>query len=128
MAARRATRLYDRHLASAGIGIAQFGLLQTLSMNNGSTVTDLAAALDMDRTTLTRNLTPLVREGLVEQGPGHDRRSRAVVITKPGKARLSAALPLWRAAQSAVARTLGDTEVRRLHELLDAAVEHLPEG
>jgi DNA-binding MarR family transcriptional regulator len=127
MAARRATRLYDHHLAPADIGIAQFGLLQTLSANSGATVTGLAAALDMDRTTMTRNLLPLIRLGLVKAGEGPDRRSRAVVITDAGIAKLKQALPYWRAAQTAVRDALGEAEVTQLHALLDTAVADLPE-
>ncbi len=127
MAARRATRLYDRHLAPAGLGIAQFGLLQVISLRGGATVTHVAEALDMDRTTLTRNLTPLVREGLVETGAGRDRRSRAIAITAAGEAKLARALPLWREAQAAVRKSLGEVEVGQLHALLDAAMHRLPE-
>lgn len=128
MAARRATRVYDRHLAPAGLGIAQFGMLQAISMRPGATVTQVADALDMDRTTLTRNLNPLVRDKLVELGAGRDKRSRAITITAAGKARLAEALPLWREAQAAVRAALGETEVGQLHTLLDAAVQRLPEG
>ena len=127
-AARRTTRLYDRHLASSGLGIAQFGLLQTLRTLDGCTVTDLAAALDMDRTTMTRNLTPLIKQGLVELGNGADKRSRAVAITPAGRTRLSEAVGRWRAAQSAVRQALGGSEVDALHALLDAALERLPEA
>jgi DNA-binding MarR family transcriptional regulator len=127
MAARRATRLYDRFLAPAGLGIAQFGLLQVLSMKGGGSVTSLAAALDMDRTTMTRNLAPLVREGLVELRAGTDRRSRGVMITAVGRDALKGAVPLWRAAQAAVRDSLGVKEVERLHALLDDALSKLPE-
>lgn len=127
MAARRATRLYDRHLEPCGLGIAQFGLLQTLSMTGGGTVTSVAASLDMDRTTMTRNLMPLARAGLVELQAGADKRSRDVSLTPAGKLKLKEALPLWRAAQAAVRESLGAGDVEKLHALLDAAVERLPE-
>ena len=128
MAARRATRLYDRHLAPAGLGIAQFGLLQLLQTRNGGTVTSLALALDLDRTTLTRNLGPLARQGLIELGPGPDRRSRAVTITPAGKRKAQEALPKWRAAQAAVRQTLGAAGVEHLHALLDDVVARLPDN
>jgi DNA-binding MarR family transcriptional regulator len=128
MASRRATRLYDRHLAPSGLGIAQFGLLQIIAMRGGAKVTDVAGALDMDRTTLTRNLTPLVREGLVRLGAGPDKRSRAITITDAGKARLADAFPLWRQAQAAVRASMGEAEIGQLHALLDAAVQRLPES
>ncbi len=128
MAARRATRLYDRHLAPCGLGIAQFGLLQTLSMTGGGTVTSVAASLDMDRTTMTRNLTPLVRAGFIELRAGADKRSRDVSLTAAGKLKLKEALPLWRAAQAAVRASMGTGDVEKLHALLDAAVQRLPES
>ena len=127
MAARRATRLYDRHLAPSGLGVGQLGLLQTLSLHDGATVTGLAAALDMDRTTMTRNLIPLARAGLVRLSAGPDRRSRAIAITPAGKRKLKDAIPMWRSAQMAVRAALGDAEVERLHRLLDAAIDRLPE-
>ncbi len=126
MAARRATRLYDAHLAPSGLGIAQFGLMQVLSMRGGSTVTEVAAILDMDRTTLTRNLTPLVRQGFVDLCAGPDRRSRSVTITPAGRRKLKQALPMWRKAQDAVRASLGAANVSSLHALLDAAVVRLP--
>ena len=128
IAARRATRLYDRHLAPTGLGIAQFGLLQVLQTRNGSTVTNLAIALDLDRTTLTRNLGPLARQGLIDLGPGPDRRSRAVTITHAGKHKVREALPKWRAAQAAVRQTLGTAGVEQLHALLDEAAARLPDS
>src|SRR5947209_8645628 len=107
LAARRASRLYDRHLAPAGIGVAQFALLRVLEIHNGSSVTALALALEMDRTTLTRNLRPLVRAGLVELMNGSDRRSRAIEITSEGRDRLAMAHPLWQQAQGELRDSLG---------------------
>ena len=126
MATRRATRLYDRMLAPSGLGIAQFGLLQLLCRSSGASVTDLALALDMDRTTMTRNLMPLARRGLITLGPGRDRRSRAVAITDEGRAAVARALPLWRKAQGIVRETLGGDDLERLHALLDVASERIP--
>lgn len=128
MAARRATRLYDKHLAPAGLGIAQFGLLQMLCARGGETVTSLAQALDLERTTLTRNLTPLIRQGFVDLKSGPDRRSRAVNITPAGRIKAQAAVALWRNAQMAVRDALGTDAVEKLHDLLDDTVEKLPDG
>jgi DNA-binding MarR family transcriptional regulator len=127
MATRRATRLYDHFLAPSGLGIAQFGVLQIVARSHGATLTEIAATLDMDRTTLTRNLTPLLREGLVRSARGKDQRSRAVLITPAGEAAIAKALPMWRAAQSALRDQLGAKSVETLHELLDAALVEIPD-
>lgn len=128
MAARRATRLYDHQLAPSGLGIAQFGVLQIVAHSDGATLTEIAATLDMDRTTLTRNLAPLLREGLVRSAPGKDRRSRAVHITPAGETAIAKALPMWRAAQAALREQLGAKSVDTLHELLDAAITRIPDA
>lgn len=127
MATRRATRLYDRHLAPTGLGIAQFGLLNAIAWRGGASVTDIAALLDMDRTTLTRNLGPLVRRGLVALGPGGDRRSRAVTITPAGKEAVRQAAPAWRAAQAELATALGASGHTALLEAIDLALRHIPD-
>lgn len=68
---RRMTALYDRELAPTGLRLTQYSLLATLrreAWDGGVPVTDLASAMDMDRTTLTRNLRPLLEQGLVQLG------------------------------------------------------------
>jgi DNA-binding MarR family transcriptional regulator len=63
--------------------------------------------MGMDRSTLTRNLAPLEREGLIRVGVEGWRRSRTVEITKKGRSRLREALPLWEKAQETLRRRLG---------------------
>lgn len=128
MATRRATRLYDAFLAPVGIGVAQFGVLNAAIAADGRTVTELAKSLDMDRSTLTRNLEPLVRAGHLKIERGADRRSRAVRITPEGRAALARAWPLWRAAQKVIQQHLGHVTTQRLHTLLAAAIEKIPAG
>lgn len=126
MAARRATRLYDQAMRPAGLGAAQFGILMALAARDGSTVTDLAQALDLDRTTLTRNLRPLVRADLVTVTAGRDQRSRSVRLTPCGTQRLALARQCWRHAQAALAASLGSAATETLNDLLATVVERLP--
>jgi DNA-binding MarR family transcriptional regulator len=117
-AVRTVTRHYDAALAPVGLTANQFSILAVLSgraFSGGgpSTLGALATRLGMDRTTLTRNLKPLTRDGLVDTQRGDDRRQRAIVLTAAGRARLADAQPLWRKAQSQTverlgARSLGD--------------------
>lgn len=74
----------------------------------------------MDRTTLTRNLKPLERQGWLRSEPGQDQRTRLVSLTTDGEAALTKALPLWRQAQTSVEETLGQ---QRLSDLLAHLVE-----
>jgi DNA-binding MarR family transcriptional regulator len=118
-AARVASRVYDRHLAPAGINIGQFGVLLTIESMQAASISKVADVLDMERTTLTRNLMPLERSGYVVIGPGRDKRSRAVRLTAAGAKLISMARPLWRSAQDEMDTTLGTVVKDKLHALLD---------
>ncbi len=117
------TALYDRELAPTGLRLTQYALLATLRREGkdaGVAVTDLAAAMDMDRTTLTRNLRPLLDQELVELGTDPaDARVRRALVTAKGNAAFAAAVPRWRVAQDFVNQTLGEGNVLALHEWLD---------
>ena len=77
----------------------------------------------MDRTTLTRNLQPLLKRDLVAIAPGEDRRVRNVQLTAKGKRLLEMALPLWSKAQSQLVEGLGQDRWANLLGDLSAAIE-----
>ncbi len=120
-ATRRLTQAYDRALRPSGLRLTQYSVLANVARRNGLSITELAAILAMDRTTLTRNLTPLERAGLIRVAPGPDRRRRAVEITVAGRRRYEAAEPLWREAERAFRRSMGKREAAALRQLLDGA-------
>ena len=129
--ARRVTQLYDHVLAPSGLRVTQYSLLTQLLGQDGIGMGPLAAVLDMERTTLTRNLRPLLDAGLVELAPGStDARVRVVRLTRAGRARHAKAARLWRVAQDQVDRTLGKREVASLHRLFDGLIEtfHAQDG
>jgi len=69
---------------------------------------ELSDWLGMERTTLVRNLRPLQRDGLVELGGGGRGRLVELTITAKGRKQMEILMPAWRAAQSAVVKTLGE--------------------
>lgn len=125
-AARRLTQYYDDALKDTGLKVTQYGLLANIAKLDRPSVTDLADALAMDRTTLTRNLTPLREAGWVRLAPGADRRSRSVELTPEGRSMLERAKPYWRAAELRLRERAGADRTGALHTLLTdtlAAVE-----
>jgi DNA-binding MarR family transcriptional regulator len=120
-ATRALTQLYDDALRSAGLRTTQFTLLNAIRIAGPITVRRLAAAVVMDRTTLTRDLRPLERDGLISVEPGEDRRERKVDLTTKGEQLIRRALPLWEQAQTQVAENLGHVRLRRLLSDLAAA-------
>ena len=133
-AARALTALYDRALAPTGLRATQGTLLVALARAGDVPVTRLAGILGMDRTTLTRNLEPLERDGLVAVRPGPDRRVKLAGITEKGRQALAAAMPLWREVQRQIAEGTGVNrwnelrrELGRITALADEAAPDAPE-
>jgi DNA-binding MarR family transcriptional regulator len=106
-AARILTKLYDDALKPTGLKVTQFGLLSNLMALGSSTLTQLADAMVVDHTTLTRNLDVLEARGLVVTEEGEDRRERQLRLSDKGIASLSDAYPLWQAAQARAMRIGG---------------------
>lgn len=117
-AARLLARRFDAALAPFGITHGQFSLMMSLNRPEAPRLGEAATFLAMDRTTLTANLKPLERQGLVEVRPdAEDRRSRRLVLTKRGHALLKSAVPVWRATHDEVDRLAGG-DAQRLRDQL----------
>ena len=114
-AGRALTRRYDEALRPSGLATTQYALLSTLARAGGPLPHHrLAAMQEMAGTTLSRNLKPLERQGLVRVAAGDDRRTRFVAITAEGEAALARARPLWRSVQAEVVAELGEERAARL--------------
>lgn len=118
---RTVSRLYDQHLASEGLKTTQYSLLKNIARQSRP-VSELADLLAIERTTLTRNLKPLVDAQWVTLAHGADSRQRIVSITDAGRDKISAARAAWRLAQTELEDTLGIESVRALTTLLDSAL------
>jgi DNA-binding MarR family transcriptional regulator len=113
-ATRALTQLYDDAMAPAGLRVTQFSLLRAVARRGSTRITELAGALLLDRTALSRNLDPLAARGLVAIAAGRDARTREVTLTAAGEAALRAALPHWKRAQAEVGRRLGSAKLDAL--------------
>ena len=105
---RKVTQFYDAEMRRHGIRPTQGTILAALNARDSWSMAELSDWLGMDRTTLVRNLQPLQRDGLVELGGGGRGKLVELAITAKGRNQLSKLTPAWRAAQSAVVKTLGE--------------------
>jgi DNA-binding MarR family transcriptional regulator len=106
-ASRAITGLFDDALRPAGLRISQLSILVALALAEEATVSKLAGLLALDRTTMTRNLAPLERRGLVETVTRADARRRVLRLTEKGRTALATALPVWKRVQARVVTRLG---------------------
>lgn len=124
-AARRVTQIYSKHLAPTGLRISQFSLLGFVTAQGPVTITELADLLATDRTTLTRNLRPLLSSGVIERATAADKRRHELVATPAGRALFKRALPLWAAAEQEVRLAMGTKLTADLHGALERSMERL---
>ena len=116
---RRVSQHYDRVVGTCGLKTTQYSLLSFVERLGPIRPGELAAAMEMDASTLTRNLQPLAAQGWVEVGPGDDGRSRVVTLTPAGHGKRAEAQREWKRAQLALNARLGEARVAQLHALLD---------
>jgi DNA-binding MarR family transcriptional regulator len=122
---RRVTQAYDQALAPVGLTITQYSLLAHLARGEGGSVSALAGRMGMERTTLVRNLKPLVAAAWARYGERRAGRPAALELTAAGRTRLRSAAPLWERAQDALEAQLGAKSIATLHALVDQSLEKL---
>ena len=120
-AARAVARRFDAALRPLELTNGQFSLLMSLNRPDPPSIGSVSALLAMDRTTLTANLKPLERRGLIEVTVDDtDKRTRRLALTPSGRAVLVAACPVWRQTHAAVDRLLTGSSPDRLRANLRA--------
>lgn len=121
-AARTVTQVFDEAVQPVGLRATQVTLLVAVAARGPIPISALAEILVTDRTTLTRNLNPLERDGLLKIASGEDQRTRLIQITAKGQAVVEEALPLWEQAQSKMIQELGRDSWQTLIRLLNETV------
>ncbi|MBO6783522.1 MAG: winged helix-turn-helix transcriptional regulator, partial [Alphaproteobacteria bacterium] len=99
-----------------GLKVTQFSILRILANEGEANMTALAERMALERTTLTRNLGPLERDGFVEVVTGEDPRSRVARITSNGRRALADAEVYWQDTQRHVIGSLGPEQATRMFD------------
>lgn len=125
---RLITQFYDDKLAVLGIRVGQFSILRAVHFSEVTTNKALQKILVIDQTTLTRNLKPLIRDGLLQLvASADDQRVKEISLTKDGKALYEKALPIWKNAQSELIKRIGKNDAEQLVALSDLIVNEFAE-
>ena len=117
---RRVTAIYDKALAPLGIGAAQFSIMRTLERAGSITATELGQLIDLDRSTVSRNIRVLEREKIVRVEPSDmDHRGMAIALTSKGTRLLAEGACLWNQAQENLRTRIGGATADALLKVLD---------
>ena len=109
----------ETHFADSGLKTTQYALLSHVVALGPIQPSELARRMDLDLSTLSRNIQPLLALGLLEMGPGADARSRQIQASAAGQARRHELKAAWKRAQLSLNQRLGEAKVAQLHQLLD---------
>lgn len=107
--ARAITRIFDERLRRHGLKATQFSVLAALALGGPSPIGELAQALGLERTTLTRSAALLQKRGWITSDRSRDQREHPIKLTTSGRSKLESAFPAWKAAQDSVEERLRDT-------------------
>ena len=105
-------------LRDAGLNITQFALLRLICAEQELSISTLGGRMVMDRTSITRALAPLERDGLIQSRPGVDKRIRMVSASDKGRRLVEDAEPKWRQVQEAMLETIGPDRWRAMRTAL----------
>jgi DNA-binding MarR family transcriptional regulator len=122
---RRVSQHYDLEMSKIGLRTTQYSLLSHVMKLGPLRPGELARAMGLDASTLTRNLKPLVAAGWISARPGSDARSHRIAITEAGRIKRAEAQRRWKAAQQGLNELLGVERVIALHALIDDSLERL---
>ena len=115
--ARRATAIYDDVLEPVGLKQTQYSVLARPDRLVHCSLGELAKACDLDVTSLSRGLRPLIANGWVKSGRGKDDRTKRYELTAQGKQVLRKAFALWKKAQSRLHEVIEPEHIRALESL-----------
>jgi DNA-binding MarR family transcriptional regulator len=101
------TRFYDRQLQASGVTIGQFSILLNIAGAERCSVTELADLIELDKSTLVRNLKPMFAQGLVVDVKEPGARNRELLLTEEGRKTLETAKLSWSEAQQIIGEKLG---------------------
>jgi DNA-binding MarR family transcriptional regulator len=115
---RMITAIYDDALAGVGLKSSQFNLLVAAVIREETRPADLAKFLEMDESTLSRNVERMCAKGWLRLEPEEDRRSHLIKVTEKGMGLIRKGYPAWQKAQEEAGRRLGSESVAALKSVL----------
>lgn len=117
---RIVTRVYDDAMRPLGITASQYTLLTQLASRDGITAVEIGHDLDIEKSTLSRNLKRLLALGHIIMDPPAGRRGRGLHLTPKGQAVLKEAYPIWAEAQRRAIAVMGADS----RSVLDGLLSH----
>jgi DNA-binding MarR family transcriptional regulator len=118
------TRVFDDALRPVGLKVSQMNILVAAAKMGTARPDDVCRRLQLDVSTLSRNVERMKARGWLEVVPQRDARAQPFRLTSEGRKLLERAIPRWAKAQQETMRLLG----RDATDLLARAIRNLDRG
>ena len=116
---RVVSALYDDALRPHGLRVGQLNLLVAVARVGTARPGDLCRILQMDKSTLSRDVEVMRRNGWLDIDDAGDKRARPLRLSAQGQDLLEAVVPAWRQAQEKAEALIGDEAAAVLGQVVD---------
>jgi len=122
---RYVTNIYAKELKTVGLTPVQYSMMTAISLLKSANINTLSEALNMDRTTINRNLKPLIREEIVYMGEKEDKREKTVSLSEKGEDIYKRAYDKWKIAQDNLEKKIGKDSWETMNSVLDDVIKKI---
>ncbi len=122
---RFVTNIYTKELKAVGLTPVQYSMMTAIKILDSANINTLSDALNMDRTTINRNLKPLIREDIVYMGEREDKREKTVSLSEKGEGIYKRAYEKWKRAQDNLEKQIGKESWDALNSVLDDVIQKI---
>jgi DNA-binding MarR family transcriptional regulator len=110
------TNFYDEALRPLGLKVSQLNILVVAARLGLARPTQVCDILQLDTSTLSRNVERMRKHGWLEAVPEEDARAQPFRLTPQGKRLIEKAIPAWEEAQLQAADLLGNEGIALLNK------------
>ena len=117
-ASNNLTKIYDSALIKVNLKITQFSTLKNIQKLGKINIKDLSSELELDRTTVLRNIEKLIEMDLVSYKYENDDKNKIIQLTTVGKSKLREAIIIWEETQHKYIKALGIKNYKEIDTLI----------
>ena len=117
-ASNNLTKIYNSALIKVGLKITQFSTLKNIQKLGKTNIRDLSYQLELDRTTVLRNIEKLIKMNLVSYKDEQNSKNKIIQLTTVGKSKLREAIIIWEETQHKYIKALGIKNYKEIDTLI----------
>ncbi|MDK2062631.1 MarR family winged helix-turn-helix transcriptional regulator [Aliarcobacter butzleri] len=115
---RKITNIYDEFLKPSNLNVTQYSLLSNLKRVQPIKMNDFSKIVKLDRTTLVRNLKPLINLSLIEIKSIDKSKAQLLELSQKGIELQNEGYKYWQKAQEYIEQTINHAELEIFYTIV----------